>query len=354
MVSASHNPAEDNGLKVLDARGIKLDDDREDALEALIWRAEELAGPRNAGLGRVDGRAATCSSAIVADRLGLARPVRTDLRIVLDCANGVGRSCGARDPGRHRGERRGDLQRARRRQHQRRVRRDGAGGAGPGGRRAGRRPGLRPRRRCRPAGRGRPPRAGRRRRPADRPDRPRPHARGGPCRTGRRGRDGALERRPRGGGRGRRRPGRPDPGRRQVHPRGDAGERRQSRRREERPRDRPRSRVLGRRPGDRPGAARRARPERPGRSTTWPPRSPSSHSSNGPSAFVTRTSGRATRSSAGRSPTARERLGAGRPDPRPTVGHRARPAGHGRGSRRSARAPSWPTEIATLAGERLH
>ena len=38
MVSASHNPADDNGLKVLDARGLKLDDDVEDQLEALIWR----------------------------------------------------------------------------------------------------------------------------------------------------------------------------------------------------------------------------------------------------------------------------------------------------------------------------
>ena len=44
MVSASHNPADDNGLKVLDKRGLKLDDDIEDELEALIWRSEELAG----------------------------------------------------------------------------------------------------------------------------------------------------------------------------------------------------------------------------------------------------------------------------------------------------------------------
>ena len=45
MVSASHNPADDNGLKVLDAEGRKLDDEVEDALEHLIWRADELAGP---------------------------------------------------------------------------------------------------------------------------------------------------------------------------------------------------------------------------------------------------------------------------------------------------------------------
>ena len=38
MVSASHNPAADNGLKVLDRDGLKLDDTVEDELEQLIWR----------------------------------------------------------------------------------------------------------------------------------------------------------------------------------------------------------------------------------------------------------------------------------------------------------------------------
>jgi phosphoglucosamine mutase len=89
MVSASHNPAEDNGLKVLDARGMKLDDDREDALEALIWRAEELVGPRNEGIGRVQA-APHLLERYRAHRLGLASTIQTDLRIVLDCANGSG------------------------------------------------------------------------------------------------------------------------------------------------------------------------------------------------------------------------------------------------------------------------
>jgi phosphoglucosamine mutase len=89
MVSASHNPAEDNGLKVLDARGMKLDDDREDALEALIWRAEELGGPRNEGIGRVSA-APQLLERYRTHRLELARSIRTDLRIVLDCANGSG------------------------------------------------------------------------------------------------------------------------------------------------------------------------------------------------------------------------------------------------------------------------
>jgi phosphoglucosamine mutase len=89
MVSASHNPAEDNGLKVLDNRGLKLDDAVEDELEQLIWRADELLGVPNDRLGRVfDAR--DLLDRYREHRLGLARTVRAPLRIVLDCANGSG------------------------------------------------------------------------------------------------------------------------------------------------------------------------------------------------------------------------------------------------------------------------
>ena len=89
MVSASHNPAADNGLKVLDASGLKLDDPLEDELEALIWRSDELPGPANDGLGReVDGRALLAD--YIAHRVGLAESIACDARIVLDCANGSG------------------------------------------------------------------------------------------------------------------------------------------------------------------------------------------------------------------------------------------------------------------------
>jgi phosphoglucosamine mutase len=90
MVSASHNPADDNGLKVLDSAGLKLDDAVEDELERLIWRTEELGGVTNADMGRtVDDRA------LLDDyrrhRLGLAGTIRASgLRVVLDCANGSG------------------------------------------------------------------------------------------------------------------------------------------------------------------------------------------------------------------------------------------------------------------------
>ena len=97
MVSASHNPADDNGLKVLDADGLKLDDAIEEELEALIWREGELGGVGNAQLGPVGGREPTRSSAYREHRVGLAGSIdASGLHIVLDGANGSG---GAFGPG---------------------------------------------------------------------------------------------------------------------------------------------------------------------------------------------------------------------------------------------------------------
>ena len=50
MVSASHNPADDNGLKVLDDRGSSSMTGSRTSLEALLWRADELPSPTNGGL----------------------------------------------------------------------------------------------------------------------------------------------------------------------------------------------------------------------------------------------------------------------------------------------------------------
>jgi phosphoglucosamine mutase len=90
MVSASHNPADDNGLKVLDSAGLKLDETLEDELERLIWRTEELGGVTNAEMGRtIDDRALLDD--YLRHRIGLAGSIpATGLRVVLDCANGSG------------------------------------------------------------------------------------------------------------------------------------------------------------------------------------------------------------------------------------------------------------------------
>jgi phosphoglucosamine mutase len=96
MVSASHNPAEDNGLKVLDHDGLKLDDAVEDELEQLIWRSEELAGAAPGALGTVVD-AHDRIERYVEHRLGLAGSVdASGLSIVLDCANGSASTVGPR------------------------------------------------------------------------------------------------------------------------------------------------------------------------------------------------------------------------------------------------------------------
>ncbi len=94
MVSASHNPADDNGLKVLDGAGLKLDDAVEDQLEQLIWRSDDLGGATNAGLGRIVAR-----PELVDDyrrhRLALASSVpASGTHVVLDGANGSGAALG--------------------------------------------------------------------------------------------------------------------------------------------------------------------------------------------------------------------------------------------------------------------
>jgi phosphoglucosamine mutase len=89
MVSASHNPAEDNGLKVLDPSGQKLADDAEEDLEALVLRAEELPAVAPAGIGRAVDASGLVGS-YVANRRALAERIdASGLHVVLDAANGA-------------------------------------------------------------------------------------------------------------------------------------------------------------------------------------------------------------------------------------------------------------------------
>ncbi len=41
MISASHNPAQDNGIKFFGGDGFKLDDEQEAEIEALLDAAED-------------------------------------------------------------------------------------------------------------------------------------------------------------------------------------------------------------------------------------------------------------------------------------------------------------------------
>ncbi|HEY9337863.1 MAG TPA: phosphoglucosamine mutase, partial [Kribbella sp.] len=86
MLSASHNPMPDNGIKFLARGGIKLDDVIEDAIEARM--GEEWQRPTGADVGRVtdDGQ----GFETYVSHLVRSAPNRFDgLKVVIDCANGA-------------------------------------------------------------------------------------------------------------------------------------------------------------------------------------------------------------------------------------------------------------------------
>ncbi|PZF63842.1 phosphoglucosamine mutase [Curtobacterium sp. MCBD17_013] len=87
MVSASHNPAPDNGIKFFAAGGRKLPDEVEDRIEAAIGSAE-VPVPTGADVGRIT-RFADAEDRYVVHLLSTL-PARLDgIHVVLDCANGA-------------------------------------------------------------------------------------------------------------------------------------------------------------------------------------------------------------------------------------------------------------------------
>jgi phosphoglucosamine mutase len=86
MISASHNPFEDNGLKVFSRHGVKLEDAMESRIETIILDPVTAAPPAGAGRALSDP---TLVSRYVRVLEGVLPPGRlAGLRIVLDCANG--------------------------------------------------------------------------------------------------------------------------------------------------------------------------------------------------------------------------------------------------------------------------
>jgi len=88
MISASHNPYDDNGIKFFSAGGAKLPDEIESAIEAHL--DEPLQTKPSAGLGRVrriddaDGRYIEFCKSTFPSELDLR-----GLKVVVDCANGA-------------------------------------------------------------------------------------------------------------------------------------------------------------------------------------------------------------------------------------------------------------------------
>lgn len=88
MISASHNPYQDNGIKLFGPDGYKLSDDDEAKIEALLAQDIQLAAPQDIGRARrvEDAR----GRYIHAVKSSFPADLRLDgLRIVVDCANGA-------------------------------------------------------------------------------------------------------------------------------------------------------------------------------------------------------------------------------------------------------------------------
>jgi phosphoglucosamine mutase len=90
MISASHNPFSDNGIKFFDANGNKLDDSIERSIELILEHREwQLVMPEDFGrakrLDDANGRYIEFAKSLFSKTLRL-----DGMRIVIDCANGAG------------------------------------------------------------------------------------------------------------------------------------------------------------------------------------------------------------------------------------------------------------------------
>ncbi|MDO4760833.1 MAG: phosphoglucosamine mutase [Corynebacterium sp.] len=88
MISASHNPMPDNGIKFFSKGGHKLPDSIEDQIEKAMESLPET-GPTGHGIGRVIEEAVDAQQHYL-DHLAESMPRRLDgITVVVDCANGA-------------------------------------------------------------------------------------------------------------------------------------------------------------------------------------------------------------------------------------------------------------------------
>lgn len=88
MISASHNPFEDNGIKLFGPDGYKLSDQAESAIELLMEQDPQVASPERIGRAR---RIEDASGRYIhAVKQSVSSDIRFDgIKVVLDCANGA-------------------------------------------------------------------------------------------------------------------------------------------------------------------------------------------------------------------------------------------------------------------------
>ena len=88
MISASHNPMPDNGIKFFSDGGKKLPDDVEDEIEAAMAKLDET-GPTGTGIGRVIEEAPDAQERYLAHLKEAVSADLSGIKVVVDCANGA-------------------------------------------------------------------------------------------------------------------------------------------------------------------------------------------------------------------------------------------------------------------------
>ena len=92
VISASHNPYQDNGIKLFAGNGFKLDDETEIAIEAAMMGASPSAGAGGLGarhIGRVRTFHGALEDYLHELQLRFGELDLNGVRVVLDCANGA-------------------------------------------------------------------------------------------------------------------------------------------------------------------------------------------------------------------------------------------------------------------------
>jgi phosphoglucosamine mutase len=98
VISASHNPVEDNGIKFFGPNGFKLPDEIEDEIERLVIEGtQNLSRPRGEDIGRVYDVEEALNAYLDYLVACYTHPEKlTELSIVVDCANGAAYKAGPR------------------------------------------------------------------------------------------------------------------------------------------------------------------------------------------------------------------------------------------------------------------
>lgn len=88
VISASHNPAEDNGIKFFNSEGFKLPDEVEERIERLVFDGGEVERPKGTEVGWVEA-AEEAQEDYLSFLLDLLPGNLSRYRVVVDCAHGA-------------------------------------------------------------------------------------------------------------------------------------------------------------------------------------------------------------------------------------------------------------------------